>query len=1130
MKTKGDKKSRGRSGSVKTALLLSLLIFSGLAIISIGTAAAAPSVSVSPASTTDLSPDDTFSIDVLVDSVDYNLRACTLDLTYNSTAFTVDSVTYKDLLGASTDVLESPDTGRTDGRIRHGIARKTAVNPSEPESGTFITVNFTVNTETAEGTYALQLSNVSLKDENNDVIPGVEVTDGNAIVGAEIHDINVTTDYLGAVGGIKITRDGTDVVGADENLTIGETYTIRYKLVNEGDFYESIAVTVKIDNETLETHTYSLTAGDSNTYSDEWDTTELTAGVYTITVSASIADDANPADNERTRDVMLETAPEQVPVSDAEGGYEPDIALSSAGNIYVAFRGYASEYGGIDFAKSTDGGDTFSPQIPVGAGVDGEYAGVAAYDDNVYIVWSEDLYSIYYARSTNGGDSFKDKVQVNDADGTLIIPHENLGIAVNSSGVIYVIWPGDNHNIHIDKSMDGTTFGTDAVVANTTTWDSNPSIAIDRDDNILVAWDGDDHVYFAKSTTDGGAAFSTPVQVDDSEVAEYPSIVVDPADSSKIYVAWQDKRNVYADIYAATSDNGGESFGDDVKVNDVDTDTNSHQKYPCMAVNSSGAVFVVWQDGRNYETFGSDYDAYFAGSTDAGSTFSANRKVNPNETKAEAPTLTVDNTNAFVAWENTDDGKIYFRKGSLSEWTPEEEQPDLIVTEIEPKCGELFANESNNITATVKNNGSTDADAFNVSFAADGFSDKVSVSGLAAGATATVYAIDNLIRNAGDTVTITVTADCDGAISESNDTNNARTLNMTVVNNGYKGKRYTGGANMTTWKTFELNGNLTYSLGDSYYLSAYTYSNWTTYIVNWTASDLSVPGTATIREARLYVPYTWDKADVMPDEVSLTFNDETQTLDKHYSDRKGHGYYNYPYGMLAYNVTADFDASSNTAVLTNSHPGGNNVSMRGMVLVVVYADESEPTRTIYMNEEFDMLYGGSGKCTTPAEATAYAPFSGMTIEDMNNVTSAKLITVAPGAGPNEGELIFNDHTWNGVWNFTTDAQIGIDEHDVTTYLQATDNEAGFQSSADYMEASNAILVVTAPIMKGDINGDGEVDLNDAIYLAKHVLGWEGYEEIYANDDINGNGEVDLNDAIYLAKHVLGWEGYEDIDC
>ncbi len=373
--------------------------------------------------------------------------------------------------------------------------------------------------------------------------------------------------------------------------------------------------------------------------------------------------------------------------------------------------------------------------------------------------------------------------------------------------------------------------------------------------------------------------------------------------------------------------------------------------------------------------------------------------------------------------------------------------PDLIVTEIKPNCDNIFANESNNITATIKNNGTADADAFNVSIAADGFSEKVSVGGLAAGATTTVYAIDTSIRYAGGTVTITVTADCDGAIVESDETNNATSIvDIEVKNNGYKGKRYTGGDDITTWKTFDLKGDLLYSLGDSYYLSGAT--NWTTYIVNWTASDLPVPGTATIKEARLYVIYTWDKAGVMPDNVNMSFNGVTQTRDAHYSDRKGYSSYDYPYGMLAYNITADFNTSGNIAVLTNSHTGGGNVSMRGMLLVAVYADDSESQRQIFVNEEFDLLHGGSSQCTTPEEATAYAPITGPTI-DIANVTSAKLITVAPGASGPEGDLIFNGQTWTDVWNFTTAAEIGIDECDVTAYLQATGNEAGFRSDGDY---------------------------------------------------------------------------------
>ena len=127
----------------------------------------------------------------------------------------------------------------------------------------------------------------------------------------QIHDINVSIDYSGAVNGIKVTRDGTDVVGADEKLTIGETYKVRYKLTNAGSFNESVNVTVSVANatgwnETIATHTYSVNIGESNTYSDPWNTSGLVSGTYTIKVKAAIPVDNNTGNNERTRDVILE--------------------------------------------------------------------------------------------------------------------------------------------------------------------------------------------------------------------------------------------------------------------------------------------------------------------------------------------------------------------------------------------------------------------------------------------------------------------------------------------------------------------------------------------------------------------------------------------------------------------------------------------------------------------------------------------------------------------------------------------------------------------------------------------------------------------------------------------------------
>ena len=124
--------------------------------------------------------------------------------------------------------------------------------------------------------------------------------------------------------------------------------------------------------------------------------------------------------------------------------------------------------------------------------------------------------------------------------------------------------------------------------------------------------------------------------------------------------------------------------------------------------------------------------------------------------------------------------------------------------------------------------------------------------------------------------------------------------------------------------------------------------------------------------------------------------------------------------MTVYDVTAQFSTDGNTAVLANTYPGGGNVSVRGMLLAVVYDDGVTAPHTILMNEGFDLLYGGAAQSTTPEQATAYAPFSAV----KSGATGARLVTVAPGAGPTEGDLLFNDETFQNVWNYTGATQIG----------------------------------------------------------------------------------------------------------
>ncbi len=448
--------------------------------------------------------------------------------------------------------------------------------------------------------------------------------------------------------------------------------------------------------------------------------------------------------------------------------------------------------------------------------------------------------------------------------------------------------------------------------------------------------------------------------------------------------------------------------------------------------------------------------------------------------------------------------------------------PDLSVKSVALNCGYLFGNESNDISAVIENNGTDCEGSFDVSFVlSDGFSTIESIDALAAGDNTTVSIIDPTIRDAGDGVTITVTADCYGDVTEDDESNNETTLDTNVVNNGYKGKIYTGGENMTTWKTFDLNGDLVYSAGDSYYLSAYSNNHWTGYSANWAANDLPVPTAATVVAARLYVTYTYDKVNVMPDEVSLDFNGITQTQDVHYCDAKI--YATNVYGMLAYNVTDDFNTAGNIANLTNLHNGGGNVSMRGMMLVVVYADANEPRRQIFVNEEFDLIYGGSDYCTTPDEATAWAPITGAAI-DPSTVASARLITFAPGAdgsgSAGEGELIFNGELWNDEWTDNEVHQIGISDRVVTPYLESTGNVVGFQSNADWMEASNAILILEEGDPWADSDSDGVPDCWDIEDDTPSGYLTDSDGVGYRIGDVNRDGELTSVDALMILQAIV----------
>lgn len=84
---------------------------------------------------------------------------------------------------------------------------------------------------------------------------------------------------------------------------------------------------------------------------------------------------------------------------------------------------------------------------------------------------------------------------------------------------------------------------------------------------------------------------------------------------------------------------------------------------------------------------------------------------------------------------------------------------------------------------------------------------------------------------------------------------------------------------------------------------------------------------------------------------------------------------------------------------------------------------------------------------------------------------------------------------------------------------------------DETGTEKAIKVVIVPgsvnilnVIRGDVNGDGVVDSDDAIHLLYHTLLPERYE-INQNGDFDGDSDVDSDDAIYLLYFTMLPERY-----
>ena len=60
------------------------------------------------------------------------------------------------------------------------------------------------------------------------------------------------------------------------------------------------------------------------------------------------------------------------------------------------------------------------------------------------------------------------------------------------------------------------------------------------------------------------------------------------------------------------------------------------------------------------------------------------------------------------------------------------------------------------------------------------------------------------------------------------------------------------------------------------------------------------------------------------------------------------------------------------------------------------------------------------------------------------------------------------------------------------------------------------------VRKGDLNGDGNVDIKDSALLKRNLAGWD-VEISTSVADLNGDGNVDIKDSALLKRKLAGWD-------
>jgi intracellular sulfur oxidation DsrE/DsrF family protein len=211
--------------------------------------------------------------------------------------------------------------------------------------------------------------------------------------------------------------------------------------------------------------------------------------------------------------------------------------------------------------------------------LDSVYGQVAAWNNNVYVLWQDSMpsgnrnYDIFIKNSVDNGNTFGSPVNLSNNSGF----SEHPQIAAYNNNV-YAIWADDtsgNREVLFTRSEDNGSsfFGTIKNLSNSTSDSFNQEIAV-FGDNVYVIWldqdEGDKAKILLKASDDGGVTFGRTVNISSNANDEtFPKVA---AYKDGVYIAWNmadgelDKSDNEGLFFVSSLD-GGSNFDNMTKLN-----------------------------------------------------------------------------------------------------------------------------------------------------------------------------------------------------------------------------------------------------------------------------------------------------------------------------------------------------------------------------------------------------------------------------------------------------------------------------------------------------------------------------------------------------------------------------------